>query len=130
MLTRQVSLIVPRKAFARLIQRAEGVVFFDDLYVAPRFRRRGYASELILFALEYLDTFPEMDIRHSSRAVQRIARRLGYKKLGPSNRYAGCALWIPGRGPAKVPQSRFAPANCVDYKRVDGVTQVLYLRLV
>ena len=122
------TLVIPRRAFTRIICERD-VSYVDDMYVEPRYRRKGYCSQLLRFAIGYLSVFPELDVRHQSSILQRVAKNLGYVKVGPSQRYDGCERWIHGANEKKLPTTSLKLTHRRRYASRTGSTQVLYLRL-
>ena len=124
----RITFLIPRRARVQIIRPAEGSGYFHSIEVKPRFRRQGYGLELMKFALHYTKEFLELDILCQSKVMQRNARRLGYRKTGQrSKRYVGCKLWRHNRHHVCLPSSQLRLLRTIQYKRIDGQTEVVYL---
>jgi hypothetical protein len=118
--------VLPRRATARLIQESNELVYFDHMAVTRRYRKTGICTAFVKFAAAYLGCWPELDIRHQSTVAQRVASNLGYSKVGRSDRYHGCALWLMKEA-RESPQSSLVVKRRVFFPREGGLTEVLYL---
>ena len=128
MTERRITLVVPHRAVSRVVVPEGDTGFFQSLYVHPRHRRRGYCLELMKFAISYTREFLEMDIKkRTAEAAQRNAARLGYVKLGQSERWVNCELWRFQGSRSKLPAGRLRLLRKVTYERKSGVSEVLYL---
>lgn len=121
------SLLIQGRANSRIIKPGGQPGYFRSLYVEPSHRRKGYGLELMKFAIQYTGEFLEMDIRRQSKVAQRNAARLGYRKIGPSERFIECELWRHPDPRSELPRSRLHLLKRVRYRRADGRTDVLYL---
>jgi GNAT superfamily N-acetyltransferase len=126
-MTDRFTLLIQGRARCQLIKAKGEPGYFHSIRVEPRYRRRGFGLELIKFALQYTREFLEMDIRYQSKVAQRHAARLGYRKIGTSERYAGCELWRHYNQKSKLPTSKLQLLKAMRFKRTDGKTVVLYL---
>ena len=125
--SKQVTLVVQKRAYARIL-RGASATYIDDIYVNRRYRRRGYASQLLQFAMRQFPEPIELDIRHQSKVLQRIATRFGYEKREPSLRYPGCVRWVPTDACQRTPEPSLAVSGHREYTSDVGTTIVLYLR--
>ena len=121
-------LVLPGKAVACLVRDAEGVLYWDYVRVRERCRRSGIGTELVKLAAAYLRRWPLLDIRCQSKVAQRIAARLGYRRIGRSQRYLSCDLWVRDSQSKDLPSSRLMIINIVPYQGMHWRTEVLYLR--
>lgn len=130
MTERRITLVIPGRAVSRVIDPAGGPGYFQSLYVHPRHRRRGHCLEIMKFAISYTREFLEMDIKkRTAEAAQHNAARLGYVKVGQSERWDNCELWrYKGSRHSGLPESSLRVLRKVTCRRRDGVTEVLYLR--
>lgn len=125
---RHITLLIPRRASSQIIKPVGKPGYFHSLYVYPGYRRRGYGLELMKFGIRYTHEFLQMDILRTSKACQRNADRIGYRKTGgASDRYLGCEFWRYCGKPSQLPVSRLHILKTVNYKRLTGKTEVLYL---
>ena len=123
-----ITLLIPGRASSQIIKPDGKPGYFHSLYVNPRYRRLGYGLELIKFAIQYTQEFLELDILRASKACQRIASRIGYRKTGSaSDRYLRCESWRYCGMPSQLPASRLHILKVVNYRRDNGKTEVLYL---
>lgn len=121
------TLVLQRKAVARLIQEPSGLVYFDYMAVSRPYRKNGICTEFVKFATVYFERWPELDIRHQSTVAQRVARHLGYRKTRQSARYLACDLWLPAKTDAELPSSRLLVKRKVSCAGSNSSTEVLYL---
>jgi hypothetical protein len=119
--------LITGRGKAQVIKPADENGFFHWLYVNPRYRRHGYGLEIMKFAIQYVREFLEMDILTDAKVCQRNAARLGYRDTGPSPRYLRCRLWLYQGSKIACEPSRLTVAKRIRYRRVDGITDVLYL---
>jgi hypothetical protein len=128
---RRLTFIVPGKALARLIQEPNGLVFFDYMSVLRKHRKNGICTEFIRFTAAYCGRWPELDIRYQSKVAQRVATYLGYRKIGRSERYRGCALWAIGKKDKnpQLPSTRMEVRARRLFRKKDDTTEVLYLQI-
>jgi GNAT superfamily N-acetyltransferase len=124
---KRIIMLIQRRAICEVIKPRGKPGYFHWLHVKPRYRRQGYALELMKFAIHYTREFLEMDILHKSKVAKRNAARLGYCKIGHSMRYSYCELWKHGQTQLRLPGSRLKLLKSVRYKRMNGSTEVLYL---
>ena len=124
----KLTLILKGRAIVQVVREPDGIYCFENLRVSPRYRRRGYATELLKFAIQRLGEFPDVDVHRSSKVAQRIVRRLGYEQVGSSRRFGGCDLWTYDRGRSGLAPSSLAPIRTVRYTANGTCTEVVYLR--
>jgi GNAT superfamily N-acetyltransferase len=125
---RRLTLLVPGRARSQIIKPDGERGYFHSLYVDPGYRRQGYGLELMKFAIQYAQEFLEMDILRCSKACQRNAAKIGYRKTAyASDRYLGCDLWRYRGTRLQLPISRLQLLSAVHYERTNGRTEVLYL---
>ena len=125
---RRITLLISGRASTQIIKRDGENGYFHYLYVNPSHRRQGYSLELMKFAIQYTGEFLEMDILRRSRACQRNATKLGYRKTGrASDRYFGCDQWRYTGAGSQFPISRLKLLTAVHYQRTNSRTEVLYL---
>ena len=117
------------KAVARLTHEPEGRVFFDYMAVDRRHRKNGICTEFVKFSAQHFSLWPELDIRVQSKVAQRVAIKLGYKKIGRSERYLGCELWVRENSDALLPDSFLEIKTEKTFGRDGHLTTVLYLRV-
>lgn len=119
---------MPGRAASRIVVPDGETGHFEYMYVEKPYRRKGYCFELLKFAIEYTSGYLEMDICHQSKIPQRHAKRLGYRKIGGSQRFVGCSLWRHEGSRNHFPKSRSGIRRKVKYKGKGWRTEVLYLR--
>lgn len=125
---KRVTLVLPGKAFARLIQESPEFVYFDHMAVAKAHRKTGICTEFVKFAAAHYERWPELDIRHQSTVAQRVAKNLGYLPVGRSQRYLACGLWLKPLPQSGLPRSRLRIRSRVAYENASRLTEVLYLQ--
>lgn len=119
--------VLARRAIGRIIKDSAGVLYWDHMFVVKSHRRSGLGTEIIKFAASHLAEWPALDIRHQSKVAQRIAVSLGYNKIGKSDRYLGCELWIQQRRMGNFPASGLRIISTVSYYGKKRRTEVHYL---
>jgi hypothetical protein len=127
-MNKRVTLVLPGKAVAKLIQESEEQIYFDYMAVTRLDRRTGICTEFVKFTADRFKKWPELDIRHQSRVAQRVAKNLGYTKVGRSLRYLACELWLKEEPRSELPQSRLRVKSRVAYRNGGRLTEVLYLQ--
>ncbi len=124
----RVTLIIPRQAWATMLLPSGEAAFISNMYIEPRARRLGYCSDFVRAFVNQTRAFPELDILRSSVGGQRCAVNLGYRRIGPSQRYYGCDLWRLPRGRRRFKRGTLEIARVVTYKTARNTkTKVLYL---
>lgn len=127
-MSKKVTLVLPGKAVAKLIQEPVEQIYFDYMAVARLYRRTGICTEFVKFAAGRFGRWPELDIRCQSTVAQRVAKNLGYIKVGRSLRYLACELWLKEEPQRELPRSRLRVKSRVAYGNGERLTEVLYLQ--
>lgn len=122
------SFVIPRRAVFRVIVPKGESGFVRIVRVQRAFQRNGYATKLFAFATRYVDEVLELDIKVQSRVAQRIACRMGYRRVGPSKRFFSCDLWASTVSVASFPWPRLELVSNRTYRRKTGRTEVIYLK--
>lgn len=123
----KLTLVYPKKALARIIRDASGPYYFEEMRVRKHHRRNGYCTELLRFAINYLQEYPEIDVGKRSRVLQRIVADAGYREVKPSDRFVGCDLWLHGSR-LRLPSSSLRLFRRIEYQTSQGATEVLFVR--
>jgi hypothetical protein len=119
--------VLPGRAVARLIQESSDVIYFHYMAVRRPYRKTGICTEFVKLTASYFGRWPELDIRHQSKVAQRVARNLGYFKVGLSQRYIACELWVKAAPKRELPQSILRIKSQTTYESPRQATIVLYL---
>jgi hypothetical protein len=90
---KSVTFYVPGIAACRVELLGPGEAYFSRVETWIGYRRRGYCTSLLIFAVDYLGFFPELHIRNQSIVMKHIATDLGYGRVGVSERFRCCSKW-------------------------------------
>ena len=60
----------------------------ENLYVLPAEQRKGYGTELLLFALEQCRNVPRLWVLDNNAEAQKLYRRFGFRMTGKANQLA------------------------------------------
>lgn len=123
----RITFVVPRRAWATFEIVSSRLAFSSNMFVEQTHRRDNLCIELIRLVVRYTNIVPELDILRSSKGAQACVRRLGYRKVGRSQRYEQCDLWRCAHKRNRFAKSRLSLKSVVSYTRRNGKTEVVYL---
>lgn len=69
------------------------LMWYESLYITPRFRSRGYAKWFLLQSVKEFKGTIEADLLNKANELPSIFSWLGFSPDGKSNRYLKCSLW-------------------------------------
>jgi GNAT superfamily N-acetyltransferase len=80
------------------IREPDGVLWFQRVYIRPKYRGLGYAKWLFARSMLDLQGRTEVDVLRGVPALRAIFKSLGFQRRRRSIRYPTCDLWTPRRG--------------------------------
>ncbi len=69
------------------------LMWYEEVYVTPRHRGKGYAKWLFHESIRHFDGRVEVDVLNGVSDLPPMFRSLGFRQVGRSERYYNCTLW-------------------------------------